>query len=59
MIRPRKGDFVYSEEELQMMEEDIRIAGGLGAKSLVFGCLRYVQPWRPNFILEARDYPWP
>ena len=39
MIRPRGGDFVYSEEELQQMEKEIEIAKNNGAAGLVFGLL--------------------
>ncbi len=40
IIRPRGGDFLYSEEEIQEMIYDIRTAKELGADGLVFGCLR-------------------
>ena len=39
IIRPRGGDFLYSEEELREMIYDIRMARELGADGLVFGCL--------------------
>lgn len=39
IIRPRGGDFLYSEEELREMVYDIRTARNLGADGLVFGCL--------------------
>jgi len=39
LIRPRGGDFLYSPEEMQVMEEDIRIAKELGADGVVIGCL--------------------
>lgn len=39
MIRPRSGNFVYSSDEIQMMKDDIQIAGLLGADGVVFGCL--------------------
>lgn len=39
IIRPRGGDFLYSEEELREMAYDIRTARELGADGLVFGCL--------------------
>ena len=40
IIRPRGGDFLYSEDEIQEMIEDIRMAKSLGVDGLVFGCLR-------------------
>lgn len=39
IIRPRGGDFRYSEEEIQEMICDIETAIALGADGLVFGCL--------------------
>lgn len=39
MIRPRGGDFIYSEEEIQIMESDIDICQSVGVKGIVFGCL--------------------
>ena len=39
MIRPRPGDFVYSDEELRAMEVDIGIARDFGADGVVFGAL--------------------
>ncbi|WP_320198762.1 copper homeostasis protein CutC [Agrobacterium sp. rho-13.3] len=37
MIRPRVGDFVYSAEELAVMEDDIRFAASCGIAGVVFG----------------------
>ena len=39
IIRPRGGDFLYSESEIQEMIYDIKIAKELGADGLVVGCL--------------------
>jgi copper homeostasis protein len=39
IIRPRGGDFLYSESELETIREDIRMAKGLGADGVVLGCL--------------------
>lgn len=40
MIRPREGGFCYSEEELSVMEEDIKMALSCGADGIVFGALK-------------------
>lgn len=39
LIRPRSGDFLYSSEEVDVMEYDIRNAVGAGATGIVIGAL--------------------
>src|SRR6185295_19036156 len=39
MIRPRGGDFLYSEVELDVMRRDVAAAKQLGADGVVFGLL--------------------
>ena len=39
MIRPRGGNFVYSETELSIMLKDMEIFHNLGTDGVVFGCL--------------------
>lgn len=39
LIRPRPGDFLYSEEEMQLMIDDIRRAIDAGANGVVIGVL--------------------
>ena len=39
MIRPRGADFLYSDEEFEIMKHDIRAAKELGADGVVFGIL--------------------
>jgi copper homeostasis protein len=40
IIRPRGGDFLYSDLELEIMKEDIQQARELGINGIVFGILR-------------------
>ena len=40
LIRPREGDFVYNENEVQTMLRDIRFAKETGAHGVVIGALR-------------------
>lgn len=39
MIRPRGGDFTYSDEEFEIMKEDIRVCREIGVSGVVFGVL--------------------
>lgn len=39
MIRPRIGDFTYSEDEVATMEEEISSLQKEGVAGFVFGCL--------------------
>ena len=40
LIRPRYGDFLYTEAEFRMMKEDVRMFYELGAEGITVGCLR-------------------
>ena len=40
LIRPREGDFIYDENEVQTMLRDIRLAKKLGANGVVIGALK-------------------
>lgn len=40
MIRPRGGDFCYSDTEFEVMKEDIRVFKEEGANAVVFGILK-------------------
>lgn len=41
MIRPRGGDFYYTEDEFEIMRHDIKICHELGANGVVFGLLKH------------------
>ena len=56
LIRPRRGDFLYSEEEIRVMEQDIRYAVELGAAGVVVGALTadgYVDAAATKRLAEA------
>lgn len=40
LIRPREGDFLYTEAEVRVMEEDVRLCRSLGCNGVVIGALR-------------------
>lgn len=40
IIRPRGGDFLYSEEEFEVMKKDVTACAKLGCEGVVFGILR-------------------
>ncbi len=40
LIRPRFGDFCYSEHEFSMMKEDVKLFRKLGAQGIVIGALK-------------------
>lgn len=40
LIRPRFGDFLYTDAEFKMMKEDIRMFRELGADGITVGCLK-------------------
>ena len=46
MIRPRGGDFVYSQQELAIMLEDIKCARDLGVDGFALGCFDFGKPTR-------------
>lgn len=56
IIRPRGYDFLFSEDEMEVMLEEIRTAANLGADGVVIGCLRpdgTVDRERCSRLLEA------
>lgn len=58
MIRPRGGDFLYSETEFAVMKADIQLAKALGADGLVFGLLNpdgFVDEERTKQLVDLAD----
>jgi copper homeostasis protein len=56
LIRPRGGDFLYSDEETDLMQQDIETARSLGADGIAIGCLNpdgTVDKTRCRSLLEA------
>ena len=43
MVRPRAGDFYYSQKELEQMQAEVHYFGKLGFDGVVFGCLQQNQ----------------
>lgn len=39
MIRPRGGDFLYSDQEVEVMKKDIELTKGQGVDGFVLGAL--------------------
>lgn len=52
MIRPRGGNFVYTDTELKQMQEDINAFGKLGADGFVFGALTI--DWQVDLAANAQ-----
>ena len=48
MVRPRSGDFVYTEDDMDVMLDDIRIFKRHGARGVVIGVLR------PNGTIDVK-----
>ena len=62
LIRPREGDFVYSEDEVRVMEQDIRAAVDAGATAIVSGALTpedtINQPVTARLVRAAAGLPF-
>jgi len=50
LIRPRSGDFTYSDDEFNIMKNDIKICGEMGFDGIVLGALH------PNFIFDENRF---
>ena len=50
MVRPRKGDFCYTDEEIKQMHRDILDFKSLGVFGVVFGVLKYDKSVNINVV---------
>ncbi|TBW28634.1 copper homeostasis protein CutC [Gramella sp. KN1008] len=59
MIRPRAGDFCYSQDELAQMRESIRLCKKIGVEGVVFGILNMDNTLNVEVIksLAKESYP--
>lgn len=61
MIRPRGGNFVYSEQEFQQMKKEIQGFKEIGVDGFVFGILNDDKtlnvPWNLELVELARPFP--
>lgn len=58
IIRPRGGNFIYTDTEIKIMEADIYEAKQLGADGIVIGCLNesnWIDEEAMNILLDAAD----
>jgi len=59
MIRPRGGDFYYSDDEMKIMFENIKTCRELGADGVVLGCLKLDGTINIQRTKQLVDYAWP
>ncbi len=50
LIRPRSGDFTYSDDEFNIMKENIRLCSEMGFDGIVIGMLH------PNFVFDENRF---
>jgi copper homeostasis protein len=59
MIRPRGGDFIYSDAEFKIMKEDIAVCKSLGCYGVVFGMLTKDSKVDVEKTIELRKLAFP
>lgn len=59
MIRPREGDFVYTNEEIVAMKADIDFAKNLGMNGVVIGCLDINSEIDKKTVSKLVEYAYP
>lgn len=57
LIRPRFGDFLYSEEEFQVILEEVRQFRQAGAEGVVIGCLTPEGSLHMEYMKKLMDAP--
>jgi len=55
LLRPRRGDFFYSEAEMKVILQDIKTANKVGVDAFVFGCLTTNSDIDKVFISKVVD----
>lgn len=50
LIRPRSGDFTYSDQEFEIMKNDIKLCNEIGFDGIVIGALH------PNFVFDENRF---
>lgn len=56
LVRPRGGDFLYSDDEMEAIKLDIGVCKDLGVAGVVIGCLRasgHVDTEKTKLLVEA------
>ncbi|MBM3413824.1 MAG: copper homeostasis protein CutC [Bacteroidetes bacterium] len=59
MIRPRPGDFLYTEEEFEIMKQDIQYCRSLGFDGVVLGLLNTDGSIDQDRVLQLMDCAYP
>lgn len=59
LIRPRRGDFLYSDQEFSVMKHDIDVAGEAGANGIVTGILLSNGSIDTERMSKLVEYAWP
>ncbi len=59
MIRPRGGDFLYSEDEFTIMKQDIEVCRNIGCDGVVFGMLNSEGNVDKKRCAKLVDYAYP
>ncbi len=59
MVRPRGGDFLYNDEELAVMENELKFFKEIGCKGAVLGCLNKDGTVNTNVLARFNELAYP